>query len=207
MADGLPAIARARWQRLDERVTSPPILGSGVPARSHDDAATRNGNLETKNAESPMCQAGRSMNFALLAVLLCALAIAGFAPERVLLFAIGIVAALAVAMVNPLIAATGAATAATIVVWRNGRVPGRIGGVLLWLGSVSYSLCLTHVTVGGKVVNLGRRFIEGTAAELALSLTALAVCLAFAQLFFWCIERPAIAWSRRRAYARGRETH
>lgn len=175
-----------------------------------------------------LCQAGRSLNFASMTVLLCALVIAGFVPERVLLFAIGLaayafcfgtsgerglaaavglVAAVAVAAVNPLIAATGASTAVTIVAWRNAHVPGRIGGVLLWLGSISYSLYLTHVPVGGKIVNLGRRFIEGTVAELALSLIALAVCLAFAQLFCWCIERPSIAWSRRLACARRRASH
>jgi peptidoglycan/LPS O-acetylase OafA/YrhL len=62
---------------------------------------------------------------------------------------------------------------------------------LLWLGAISYSLYLTHVPIGGRVVNLGKRFIEGEWSQLALSLVALAVSLLCAWVFFKVVESPA----------------
>jgi peptidoglycan/LPS O-acetylase OafA/YrhL len=68
---------------------------------------------------------------------------------------------------------------------------------LTFLGSISYSLYLIHVPVGGRIVNFGRRFGEGAAYELLLSLSALVVSLVFAWLFYLWIERSATRWSRR----------
>lgn len=66
-----------------------------------------------------------------------------------------------------------------------------------WLGRISYSLYLTHVPVGGRVVNLGRRFVEGPVQECLLSLVALGVCLAFAEAFHRLFERPSARLSGR----------
>lgn len=77
------------------------------------------------------------------------------------------------------------------------RIPGKAGNACIWLGSVSYSLYLVHIPVGGKVVNLGRRFIHGPIGELALSLLALAISLAFAWVFCLLLERPAMRLARR----------
>lgn len=68
---------------------------------------------------------------------------------------------------------------------------------LLGLGSISYSLYLTHVPIGGRVVNLGRRWIDGLEAEFALSVAALAVSITFAYGFMRLVERPAIQLARR----------
>ena len=47
------------------------------------------------------------------------------------------------------------------------------------------------------MVNLGRRFGQGAAYDLALSLAALAVCLVFAWVFYKLIEAPATSVARR----------
>ncbi|SFU47316.1 Peptidoglycan/LPS O-acetylase OafA/YrhL, contains acyltransferase and SGNH-hydrolase domains [Methylobacterium sp. 174MFSha1.1] len=70
------------------------------------------------------------------------------------------------------------------------------GSPLLWLGRISYSLYLTHVPVGGRVVNLGKRVVDGPLQEILLSLAALGTCLAFATLFHRAVERPFIRLSR-----------
>lgn len=60
----------------------------------------------------------------------------------------------------------------------------------LWLGSISYSLYLVHVPIGGRVINFGKRFVDSPAGEVLLSLTALVVSLVAAYIFFLVIERP-----------------
>ncbi len=77
------------------------------------------------------------------------------------------------------------------------RVRAAAGSSMPWLGRISYSLYLTHVPVGGRVVNLGRRVVEGPFQEILLSLVALGVSLAAAALFHHVIERPFIGLARR----------
>lgn len=62
---------------------------------------------------------------------------------------------------------------------------------LSFLGSISYSLYLIHVPIGGRVINLGSRFGTGEPYELFLSITALAVSLLFAWLFYLVVEKQA----------------
>jgi peptidoglycan/LPS O-acetylase OafA/YrhL len=69
--------------------------------------------------------------------------------------------------------------------------------VLGFLGAISYSLYLLHVPIGGRVVNIGRRFIDGPFQELALSLVALAVSLVVATIFWRYVEEPAKRASKR----------
>jgi peptidoglycan/LPS O-acetylase OafA/YrhL len=64
---------------------------------------------------------------------------------------------------------------------------------------MSYSLYLTHVPIGGRIVNLSRRYIDGTGFEILLSLGALGVSLTFAFVFMKLIERPAVELARRYA--------
>ncbi|MFA6314506.1 MAG: hypothetical protein WC681_23745, partial [Sterolibacterium sp.] len=71
---------------------------------------------------------------------------------------------------------------------------------LLFLGSISYSLYLIHVPIGGRVVSLGRRFVETQTGELALSCTALFVCIVSATLFWRWFEQPAQRWASRLKY-------
>ncbi|WP_281020050.1 acyltransferase [Minwuia sp. IMCC3060] len=84
-------------------------------------------------------------------------------------------------------------TVATIWLLRSVRVDRR----LLWLGTVSYSLYLTHVLTGGRVVNLMKRFVQDPALDLVIIGAAMAVALAFSWLFWRLIEVPALRQSRR----------
>jgi peptidoglycan/LPS O-acetylase OafA/YrhL len=96
------------------------------------------------------------------------------------------------------VAVVGLATALAIVGHRLApELPRWLGAALGGLGAISYSLYLVHVPIGGKVVNLGGRFIEGPVSELVLSLVALAISLAAALVFYWVIERPAVLLARR----------
>jgi len=72
---------------------------------------------------------------------------------------------------------------------------------VVWLGSISYSLYLVHVPVGGRVVNLGRRYVESQTGELFLSLIALGVSLIAAYAFYLVVERPSKRLASRLKYS------
>ena len=109
-------------------------------------------------------------------------------------FALGVFAILIVMSVSgaALISVVGLATAAAIV-WV--RIP--VWPPLRFLGIISYSLYLTHVPIGGRVINLGRRFIQGPWQELLLSVAALTVSLVCAWLFYRIVEVGSTRLSKR----------
>jgi peptidoglycan/LPS O-acetylase OafA/YrhL len=72
----------------------------------------------------------------------------------------------------------------------------RLGRWAYLFGAVSYSLYLTHVPIGGRVVNLLKRFGDGPAFEVVVVVVAAAVSIAFAAGFAYVIERPSIRASR-----------
>lgn len=63
--------------------------------------------------------------------------------------------------------------------------------VLGWLGAVSYSLYLVHVPIGGRVVNIGARFVGDEVGRALLSIAALALCLLSAMVFYRLVEAPS----------------
>jgi peptidoglycan/LPS O-acetylase OafA/YrhL len=73
------------------------------------------------------------------------------------------------------------------------------GPVLQMLGRVSYSLYLTHMLVGGRIARIGiERYPSlqlGPAVLIMLAATVASV--AFAQLMYWAVERPAIRLTHR----------
>jgi len=73
--------------------------------------------------------------------------------------------------------------------------------IIFWLGSISYSLYLVHVPVGGRVVNLGRRYVESQSGEVFLSVAGLGVSLIAAHYFYMAIERPAQRLAARLKYS------
>jgi peptidoglycan/LPS O-acetylase OafA/YrhL len=101
-------------------------------------------------------------------------------------------------------ALVGISTAAVIYLLRDRPFPTLPARVLAWLGGLSYSLYLLHVPVGGRVVNLGRRFIDGPWQELSLSLVALVVSLLAAALFWRLVEQPSIRLGRKLSARRRR---
>jgi peptidoglycan/LPS O-acetylase OafA/YrhL len=100
---------------------------------------------------------------------------------------------------NWVTALTGLASAAAILRWYSARTlsPEWLGRVIVTLAAISYSLYLTHASIGGRVVNFGQRFVTEAWSEFGLSLLALAASLLFAWIFHMCVERPAIDLSRR----------
>jgi peptidoglycan/LPS O-acetylase OafA/YrhL len=62
----------------------------------------------------------------------------------------------------------------------------------IWLGGISYSLYLVHVPIGGRIVNIGKRFIHDEFGNLFLSLAGLGVSLIAAAIFCRLIEKPSI---------------
>lgn len=71
---------------------------------------------------------------------------------------------------------------------------------LVAFGTISYSLYLLHVPIGGKVVNLGRRYIETQLGEALLSLFAVLVSVSAAYVFYRLIEKPSLGWASKFKY-------
>jgi peptidoglycan/LPS O-acetylase OafA/YrhL len=76
-------------------------------------------------------------------------------------------------------------------------VPAFSPAPLLWFGGMSYSLFLTHVPIGGRVVNLLSRFSLSAPQQLLVCLLGLVVSVLVAWGFCALIERPSHQWSRR----------
>jgi peptidoglycan/LPS O-acetylase OafA/YrhL len=68
---------------------------------------------------------------------------------------------------------------------------------LRWLGCVSYSLYLLHVPIGGRVINLSKRFVSNDVERFGVILLATAVSLLSAWAFYRLVEVPAHQLSRR----------
>ena len=66
---------------------------------------------------------------------------------------------------------------------------------LLFLGQISYSLYLLHGPLGGRVINLGSRFVDAPMERVALLVLAVAACIGAAFLFHRWVELPAQRWS------------
>lgn len=93
-------------------------------------------------------------------------------------------------------AVAGGLTGLAIALLCRLQISGGLARPLLWLGAISYSLYLTHVPIGGRVVNLGKRVADTQTEMLFVSLGALAVALAFAAAYHRLVEQPAIRLSR-----------
>jgi peptidoglycan/LPS O-acetylase OafA/YrhL len=164
-----------------------------------------------------ICAAERRFRWFIVVALAIGIVLAGLLSPHILLFVIGIAvfrvtrepsenvlallivvgAAAAIAFFDRQIATVGLAAAATMYFCRRVEIGGFLGSSLLWLDSISYSFYLTHVPIGGRVANLGRRWIEGTDQHFALSVFAVVVCIAFAYGFVRLVEQPAIQKARK----------
>ncbi len=92
----------------------------------------------------------------------------------------------------PLVIAVGLTTMCLIWKCRKWQTP-----YLVWLGMISYSIYLLHVPIGGRVMNLARRYFESDILLLAAVLSALGASILSAWLFYRLIELPAHRWARR----------
>ena len=62
---------------------------------------------------------------------------------------------------------------------------------LVWVGTISYSLYLLHVPIGGRVMNFLERFSEFGFVQLLSVPLALAITLFVAWIFFLMVEKPS----------------
>ncbi len=69
----------------------------------------------------------------------------------------------------------------------------------VWLGAISYSLYLLHVPIGGRVMNLGMRFVGEGFDRLFLIGIATIASIAASYVFWRFVERPSQLLSRRLA--------
>jgi peptidoglycan/LPS O-acetylase OafA/YrhL len=68
---------------------------------------------------------------------------------------------------------------------------------MIWLGNISYSLFLTHVPIGGRVVNLLSRWSDSPLLLFLVCLLAVVVSALFGWGFYVLIEKPSHRFSRR----------
>lgn len=72
--------------------------------------------------------------------------------------------------------------------------------IIRFFSTISYSLYLIHVPVGGKVINLGMRFATSPLSRYSLVLVAVLVSVGFAYLFHKIVEQPAFKLSKKIVY-------
>lgn len=110
---------------------------------------------------------------------------AGLISTRVLLGGLLVAGAVGCFGNGPLTACVGVATALIVrfVKLRSSRLTG--------FGLISYSLYLLHVPIGGKIMNLGGRFVHGAPAMIALLAAAMAASIAAAAVFYRYVELPS----------------
>ena len=63
---------------------------------------------------------------------------------------------------------------------------------LAFLGTISYSLYLVHVPLGGRIVNLGARFAYNEATQVLVLAVAVAISIATAYLMYRFVARPML---------------
>lgn len=81
----------------------------------------------------------------------------------------------------------------------------RVPAMLMGLGTISYSLYLTHAMVVHPAVGLMNRFTHGKYMGVNL-LVALAACILVAYLYYLAVEKPFLKLSKRyKARSKARE--
>ncbi|MGJ8592095.1 MAG: acyltransferase family protein [Aquaticitalea sp.] len=68
---------------------------------------------------------------------------------------------------------------------------------LIFFGHISYSLYLLHVPIGGRVINISRRFALGVPGKVLVIFIAMVTSIIAAYLFYRIIEKPSHRLSRK----------
>jgi peptidoglycan/LPS O-acetylase OafA/YrhL len=79
------------------------------------------------------------------------------------------------------------------------------GRILTWLGSISYSLYLIHVPIGGKIVDIGTRFRHGQFVPTLFLIAATVSSIFAAWILYRLVELPSQSLSSRISYGKKRE--
>ena len=73
--------------------------------------------------------------------------------------------------------------------------------VFNFFSNISYSLYLTHIPIGGRVINLSLRFVKTDFQKDFAIISALLISIITAYLFHIVIEKPTINWSKKIKYS------
>jgi len=112
------------------------------------------------------------------------------------LFCVGVLLVLLIASLGVATALAGVATALAISFINANR-----GGILQFLGKISYSLYLTHMIIGSSLIEFGLHDrIHSLPGRICLYLAAFGVTIGFAYCFYRLIEGPALRWSKKLSY-------
>jgi peptidoglycan/LPS O-acetylase OafA/YrhL len=68
--------------------------------------------------------------------------------------------------------------------------------ILIWVGTVSYSLYLLHIPFGGRIVNLAERLPDHPVIRISAVVMALVLSLLAAHVFYRFVESPSHRFSR-----------
>jgi peptidoglycan/LPS O-acetylase OafA/YrhL len=72
---------------------------------------------------------------------------------------------------------------------------------LLFAGTISYSFYLVHIPIGGRVINLAKRFpLDAVYAQILAVILAMLTSVFAAWLFYHVFEKPAQRWSSKLRY-------
>lgn len=108
-----------------------------------------------------------------------------------------LIAVVTAAATSLLVAGVGVASALFISFVRFREVK-----VLAWLGAISYSLYLLHVPIGGRVLNLSKRFADTLPLQVVALVVAVAASLIAAHLLWRFVELPSQRLSSSVKYVR-----
>ena len=102
-------------------------------------------------------------------------------------YVVSVIGATACTLVTfgPIIAVVGSATSLMIAFVDINASP------LLFLGSISYSLYLVHVPIGGRLINATLRFSLGPVTIATVTVVTLGVSILAATVFYRLVEQPA----------------
>ncbi|MET4083606.1 peptidoglycan/LPS O-acetylase OafA/YrhL [Pedobacter sp. UYP30] len=67
---------------------------------------------------------------------------------------------------------------------------------LLFIGSISYSIYLIHVPIGGRIINFSMNFVKGNEGRSMILLLAICVVTVMSYIFYKLIEKPSIKLSK-----------
>jgi len=81
-------------------------------------------------------------------------------------------------------------------------IPMRRYKVISFLATISYSLYLIHVPIGGRVINWSLRFVKTDVQRYWIIILALAICLITAYLFYILIEKWTTNISKKIKYSK-----